>query len=100
MSPRDAPIKAVHLWAATCLVLAGMGSMIWVGGRWQGQVDMQLQKMTEQVTWLRSDIASIATQGQVNAATNAVQEEKLNQVRETLKMAPRSTFTRKARTVD
>lgn len=80
MSPREAPIKVVHLWAATALVLAGMGVMIWNGGRWQGEVTMQLQNMTGQVAGLRAELLMVAKQTQHDAKINAVQDEKIDRV--------------------
>jgi hypothetical protein len=76
----DTGIKAVHLWTATALVLAGMGSMILVAGRWQGEVNTQLRNMTDQVQWLRNDVSAVVKQVQEDAQMNAVQDAKLDQL--------------------
>lgn len=80
MSPREAPINALHLWAATALVLCGMASMVWVGGRWQGEVNIQLQTMTEQVKGLRLEISTVAAQVNKASTDNAVQDTKIEQI--------------------
>ena len=77
---RESPINVLHLYAATAAVLVGMGGMILVAGRWQGEVNTQLKGMTEQVMWLRTDIQRVAEKVQRGSEINAVQGQRLDQL--------------------